>query len=251
MNCVIIYYISGGNFGYRILKMLVLNKYETIVIAPFLHSLFLVLLKIYWTSEYARSLSHHRLLSQNGQVLSRLPSLLPQFSLSLLFHFSLAALFTFSLWLILSFIIPASYPFLQFLMLFRICFLVTCSIFVLSACLSPPLVATFFPCLQDTGKDWRGRSPPGVGVEPPVSLLGESEPDWEGSGCLCIAETQVLMAFLPEASILEDSLDLVRLEAVPLFLFAFSLFLSVLYFPLTFSLSLHAINFSSSYFSVT
>lgn len=151
----------------------------------------------------------------------------------------------------LLFIIPASYPFLQFLMLFRICFLVTCSIFVLSTWLSSPLVATFFPCPQDTGQDWIGRSPAGVGVEPPVSLLGDSEPDWEGSGCLSIAGTQVPMAFLLEASTLEDSLDLVRLEAVPLFFFASPLFLPVLYFPLTFSLSLHAINFSSSYFSVT
>lgn len=128
-------------------------------------------------NEYARSLSHHRLLSQNGQVLSRF-SFFPNFlSLYSVPFFSCSSIYLFTMTYSLLFIIPASYPFLQFLMLFRICFLVTCSIFVLSTWLSPPLVATFFPCPPDTGQDWIGRSPAGVGVEPPVSLLGDSEPD--------------------------------------------------------------------------
>ena len=46
------------------------------------------------------------------------------------------------------------------------------------------------------------------------------------------------MAFLLETSILEDSWDLVRLEAAPLFFFVPPSFLPGLYFSLTVSLSM-------------
>ena len=60
------------------------------------------------------------------------------------------------------------------------------------------------------------------------------------------------MAFLLETSILEDSWDLVRLEAAPLFFFVPPSFLPGLYFSLTVSLSMQLTSSFSpvAYYSV-
>lgn len=135
-----------------------------------------------------------------------------------------------------------SYNFNAFL---ELCFLVTCFFCFCSFCLAfsstcchLSLPSRYRAGLEREEPSW-GRG--GATCSP----LGYSEPDGEGSGCLSIAGANVPMAFLLEARILTDNLDLVRLEAVgklspfvlPLSSSPFCIFLS--------SISLHIVFFFS------
>lgn len=135
------------------------------------------------------------------------------------------------------FLSPFSVPFLAAVYLFA----VTSSFYFYYACLTPSynsnsFFRTLFPChlpflflffllgfllhLLPTLLALKVQA--GLDREEPswarggatCSPLGYSEPDAEGSGCLSLAGAKVPMAFLLEARILTDNLDLVRLEAV-------------------------------------